>query len=433
MKIKSIVASIGILTLMTGCVSQPKYTEKEQKLKAPKKAISNYEKEFSKLNIMLKKIYHNEKTTMQVATVNNATTGNLQSDIKHFLEKPLIRYLHNYSLIDYDPTYESYRQALGASAQHHWGDYVIVGEISQYDKSVYSEGSGVDVDGEFGAGEGYTTVSAGASEGFSKSLITVDLKIKDANGVFDKVASNTIELFQKNKTANIGIYLNAVGLGVSKNANMKQSMDQALRLVSEYSLIQLIGRFELLPYWRCFTPNLERDEDVVDSWINEFNMNAQVGTSIVKIEQVLKARYQAPYTKVDNNLDNNEIRSLIAIKKYFKIKEDVFNTAKFYVALHENVPYFQKLDLFQSISYEQIRYQPQSKVKKVAKKPKKKKIKRINNTSNTRKLIIISPSLQNTQHVVHHVEEDDDFFRTNNSPRIYRNIGDNTINIGNGN
>jgi hypothetical protein len=423
------VASLAIL--MTACMTQPTYTKKEQKFKKPKKAISNYEKEFSKLNVMLRKIYHNDKTKLQVASVSNATTGNLQGDIKHFLEKPLIRYLHNYSLIAYDPMYDQNRQALGAGNIHTWGEFVIVGEISQYDKAVYSEGSGIDVDGEFGSGEGFTTATASMSDGFSKSMITVDLKIKDSQGVYDKVASNTIELIQKNKSTNIGIYLNSIGLGLSKSANMKQSTDQALRLVSEYSLIQLIGRFEQLPYWKCFSPELESDQEVINAWIAEFNRSAENNYSIRLLENFLIARYDAPFVNVNNKFDNNEIRTLIAIKKYFRIKEDIFNTASFYVELQENVPYFQDINLFKDIPYEKLQKKQNRQQKRkdaVNKKTSKKKI--LKKNEDTERLIILTPSLNTTQHVVHHVEEDNDFFKTNKKVRVYKNIGNNQIDIG---
>lgn len=409
----------SVIFMLNGCMEQPKFTEKEQKLQAPKVVVSDYSNAYKKLNIMLNKKSGTEKTKLQVATVSNATTGSLQVDIKHFIEKPLIKYLDNYAIIAYDPQYQINRNALiGPNETETWGEYVIVGEISEYDKSVYSEGSGLDVDAEFGGGKGRTTASAGMSDGFAKSSITVDLKIRNSVGLYDTVASNSIELHQKNKTANVGIYLNSIGLGVSKNANMKQSEDHALRLVSEFSLIQLIGRFENLPYWRCFEANIQEDDEVIDNWIKLFNQEYTNNQSIANIELILNRTYATPYVVVDNKLDSNEMKSLLKIREYFNIKTDNFNSSEFYVELMKNAPYFKKLNIFQSIHYEELHNKaPSIKITpQVRKNENQAVVKRLPTT------VILTPQMPTRNIRIinssNNDDEDPDFFnRQNNSTK----------------
>lgn len=397
-----LIGLIGVL-ILSGCIEQPTYTESDKKFEAPKVIISNYSKAYRKLNIMLSNLYANEHTKIQVATVSNATTGNLQMDIKHFIEGPLIRYLDNYTVIAYDPQYQQNRQALvGPAVGATWGDYVIVGEISEYQKGFYSEGNGVDVDGEFGEGDGKTTVSAGASGGLSKSSLTVDLKIRNKTGVYDTVVTNSIELLQRNRTANIGVYLNSIGLGVSKNANMKQSTDHALKLVSEFSLIQLIGRFEQLPYWRCFTPNLTKDDEVIEDWEKYFNTAFADGRSIILIETILSKFYHAPYTIINNDLNNNEIASLLSIKEYFHIQETIFNTKDFYIALMEHIP-LEELDIFKTITYQRI-----PPIQKHISRPHQPVHKKQPKSQKLPTTVILTPSISPTQNNVNNNSQDDE-------------------------
>jgi len=339
-KHKAIIILIGII--FTGCVTQPKFTTEEQKIKAPKIVNSNYSKAYRKFNKMMK-LTPFKNLTVQVATVKNATTGKLQYDIKHFIERPLIEFIDHMNVMAYDPEYQQNETATtGFRSRTKWADYVIVGEISQFDNGGYSEGSDIDLDGEFGGGKGLTTATIGSSDGFSKSSITVDLKVKNNNGIYLTAVSNSIELHQKNKSNSIGIFLNNIGLGVSKNASMKHSTDQALRLVSEYGLLQLLGRFYNLPYWKCFEPSMPEDYKVINAWNTEFNIALKENKTNILLESVLLKGYGLDFVKVNNKLDKNELNILKQIRKNSNIVFNDIYSSDFYIELYKNIPLFNK-------------------------------------------------------------------------------------------
>jgi len=346
-----LISTLFISISFIGCFN-PQISQKEKIIGPPTSTNFRYDKVFKRLEkmreIMLDK---NANVMIQVESIQNATTGRLQVDIKHFIERPLIEYFRSIKVVAYDPEYELNKQKMMGIRDSVWGDYIITGEISEYGNNIYSEGRELNGDLEFGRGRGFTSLNNNFSSDYSKSYLTVDLKIKNKKGIYDtgSIASNTIFIYQLSKSNEFGFFLNNLGIGISKDISFKQSIDRALRIVSEYSLIQLLGRFDNIPYWKCFEGKLKLKEDplVIEHWKYFFNNSKN---KLLLIKMILKRGYRLGFINMDSNyLNKCEREVLLKIKNYYNIKYSI-KSVNFFVELYRHAPIFVRPEFLEDFS-----------------------------------------------------------------------------------
>jgi len=347
MQINHRVISIIILSLflISGCtIKSPKFTEKEKQITKPMTNDTYFSSAFEKLNLLLS-IFHQNRYKFQVKDIENKSSDkSLPKDIKSFLTTPLLLNMHNMDLIAYTPVY-NIREAQIAGVTHfpkmakYLPDLVINGAVTQFDKGIISKSSNIDVDAQFGRAKGNTDMRMAHDRSDDISQITLDLnvfKYDDRKFIDGAVTSNKIEIHRRRKRNRIGLFVNGSGIGYSKYATLQQSKDEALRILSEYSLLQLIGRLYNVPYWKCPTPNLEPDLYILKRKENRFN-NANNKTRIKLLEELIP--FFGKKVKADGKLSKEEIKSLSEIAREYHFESKKLN-AKFYRELYMVAPIF---------------------------------------------------------------------------------------------
>jgi len=337
-----------LLLAMQGCVNQPKFTQEEQKIAVPINNNTYFTDAFKKLNKLLK-VYGQPNYKFQVKTIENMTSArqSMPMDSKSFLRTPLILHMDRLSLLAYEPIYNKYEtQTTGhvyfPTMKKVMPELVINGSITQFDKGYISNSRNFDLDVEFGGGRGATDTRFDHDRSKSLSQIAMDLNIfkyKDRSYISGVATQNKIVISRERKKNRFGLFLNGSGLGYSKYATMQQSKDEALRILSEYSLIQLLGRLYQVPYWKCTTPNMPIDQDIVDKKVAQFNsVNKTVKMKL--IERLLNF-YIIPAQKIDGKISKNEMNLLKNISKNYHFKSKEILSASFYKELYNNAPIFQ--------------------------------------------------------------------------------------------
>jgi len=347
MSINKIILIPLALLAIQGCVNQPKFSKEEQKIAIPINNNSYYTEAFKKLNKLLK-LYGQPNYKFQVKTIENMTSArqSMPMDSKAFLRTPLILHMNQLSLLAYEPIYNKYEtQTTGhvffPNMKKTMPELVINGSITQFDKGYISESRNFDLDVEFGAGRGDTDTRFDHDRSKSLSQIAMDLnvfKYKDRSYVSGVATQNKIVISRERKKNRFGMFLNGSGLGYSKYATMQQSKDEALRILSEYSLIQLLGRLYQVPYWKCTTPNMPVDQDIINKKVAQFNsVNTTVKTKL--IERLLNF-YIKPTLKIDGKFSKEDIKLLTTVSKKYHFKSKEILSEKFYMELYNNAPMF---------------------------------------------------------------------------------------------
>jgi hypothetical protein len=250
-------------------------------------------------------------------------------------------------LIAYTPVYNM-REAQVAGLKYlpkvknNMPELVIGGAITQFDKGIISENYNVDIDAEFGAGEGDTDIRMYHDRSDSISQIALDLNVfnyADRSYIAGVATHNKIEIHKKRKKNRLGLFINGSGIGYSKYSTLQQSKEEALRILSEYSLLQLLGRLYNIPYWKCTTPNLEIDELIVQRKVNRFN-NSKSEDKIKLIEKMIP--YYGYKSIVDKKISKDELNSLTLIRKNYHFKSKKYLTSDFYKELYIYAPIFKE-------------------------------------------------------------------------------------------
>jgi hypothetical protein len=334
----------------TGClVRQPKFTEKEKKIAEPLQNRTNYSDAFKKLDKLIQK-YHRPNYRFQVKTIENLTSSKdiLPIDSKSFIITPLILYMKHLKLLAYEPLFNRYETATTGriyfpQMRKNPPQLVIGGGITQFDKGVRSESSNFDIDAEYGRNTRNSNTQADlrGDKDRSKSIsqIALDLNVfryKDRVYVPTAATKNKIEIHRIRKKNRLGFFLNGSGIGESKYSTLQQSKDEALRILTEYSLIQLLGRLYQVPYWTCTTPPLEPDELVIDARKDNFQ-SANKKNKQALIEQILPL-YGYKNVKVDGKLSKNEQKMLLQIIQEYGLESNKVFSPNFYEELYNNIP-----------------------------------------------------------------------------------------------
>jgi len=345
MSIKTVIFPLALF-LLQGCISQPKFSEEEKKITMPFDNVTYFKGAFQKLNQLLI-LTHQPRYRFQVKTIENMTSAKqaMPSDSRGFIRTPLILHMNQLSLVAYEPIYNKFETKTTGfvyfpkmkKAMPH---LVINGGVTQFDKGIISKSDNFDIDTEFGSGRGDTDLRFDHDRSDDLSQIALDLNIfkyQDRTYLTGVATQNKIEIHRKRKKNRFGMFLNGSGIGYSKYTTLQQSKDEALRILTEYSLIQLLGRLYDVPYWKCIIPNLPPDKMVINKKVNQF-LRAKKEKKIKYIETLIT--FYNYKIQLDGKISKQELLILSKIKKEYKIETKIELTSKFYRELYINAPIF---------------------------------------------------------------------------------------------
>lgn len=335
---------IGVM--MSGCIiPQPTFTEEEQQIKYPVDNITYYSEAFKKLDRLIAQTTH-PTYRFQVKTIENMTSArdSLPIDSKSFIETPMILYMKSMQLMAYEPIFTRYETITTGhlyfpTMRKVMPQLVINGGVTQFDKGILSKSTNYDIDAEFGEAEGESDLRADRDRSNSISQIALDLNVfryKDRVYVPGAATKNKIEISQIRKKNRFGFFLNGSGIGASKYSTLQQSKDEALRILTEYSLLQLLGRLYGVPYWSCISPEARPDDFIVGQKVDKFraadNRNKQA-----YIEQLLPL-YGYSGVTVDGDLSEAEQQMLVEIVEKYKFNTKKVFSPEFYQQLYQHIP-----------------------------------------------------------------------------------------------
>lgn len=341
-----IIASLLFIGILQGCVDQPKFTKEEQQIARPINNITYFSDGFKKLNKLLS-ISNQPKYRFQVKTIENMTSAKqaMPSDSRGFIRTPLIRYMSNLQLVAYEPIFNKfetkttgfvYFPKMKDSMPH----LVINGGVTQFDKGIISESNNFDIDTEFGKGRGDTDLRFDNDRSDDLSAIALDLNIfryQDRTYLTGVATQNKIEIHRKRKKNRFGMFLNGSGIGYSKYTTLQQSKDEALRILTEYSLIQLLGQLYEIPYWRCVIPNMKPDEYIINKKVAKF-INSKQPIQVKMLEQLIG--FYGYKSTIDAKISKVELQTLSVISRKYSFKTKRILSPSFYRELYTSAPLF---------------------------------------------------------------------------------------------
>lgn len=215
-------------------------------------------------------------------------------------------------------------------------DYTIVGRIAQFDRNLESQSDKARAMANFGQGLSRTDISSSAESASRLSRLAVSFSVFNPSGVSlpGKFGASMEVQYAKNGV-DIGFAIFGNGLGFGTEATAMHGRHLALQMMTEFSVVQIIGRALKVPYWRVgasrkiFTP----DDIVVRAWRNKY---VELGSQLVAYMQSQCIACGERAVAVTGFMDGQTETALNRLADKFGVKNRSFPNFEMYKALEEN-------------------------------------------------------------------------------------------------
>jgi len=188
-------------------------------------------------------------------------------------------------------------------------DYYIRGAITQMDDSVVRTSKGAGISAASDSNSDALLDPLGLALGMSKDkafdLLSMDMSIGDATTrmILPVTAtSNSMVVIKAGKSGDGGSVLGKLGLTFSLDSSSSEGTGAATRALLELNLIETLGKFTQVPYWRCLDANITNP--VIREQARETYDRLQDKDRILFIQRKLGGsmnRYKGPVDGVAND------------------------------------------------------------------------------------------------------------------------------------
>lgn len=331
---------IWVSILLIGCGANPRNADIGLDLTLPEAKITIYQKAIDQLGlmttiydsapvkIMVKEIFDNTGTSV-------ATSAEIPRDVTEMVKSTLNAIGGNVIYIPYEPEFMIQTAGTGYTD---YGDkilpqIVLTGGITEFDRGLVTKGDELEVGAEMGKMLG---LNFGDQSKASLSSVTLDFNMidfKTFSGIPRIQAVNGIKLHKATRSDSIGFTVKSATFGARGEITKVQGRHAAVRLLVQLSMLQMIGRYEKLPYWRLI-PGAVRDDVVIDQVLTDYYAMSQV-QQIYKSQELL---YLHGYRVTPNGQIDTATQE--ALKSFAEKQNYGFTVLdeKLYLALYENIP-----------------------------------------------------------------------------------------------
>ena len=330
------------LISLTACSSVP--VEKTQTT-VPDIKVTTFTQAIEKLGLMYEIYAKPELRIMPTQILDKTGTsmpskGEIPYDVTDMMKTSLNNIGGGILFVPYNPIY---MQQLAITGYTEWGEklipgVVIDGGITEFDRSLSTIGDGIDGGLASSLGSSPFGLDFGNDNKSSVSRATVDFNLIDFKrnvGIPHKSATNSIELYKSVGEKSIGATIYGVTLGSNSTVKHIQARHEAIRLLIQLSVIQIVGKYKQLPYWRLL-PSIVQNERVYDEIEEKFEALTPAKQAL-KINEYL---YMNGFNvEVTEEFDEKSQQALNKFQQQHNLSKSLSTTdPKTFFALYNNVP-----------------------------------------------------------------------------------------------
>jgi len=301
--IQGIVCGLASLFLASCGDMNPHNVDVELPKSQPQKKITSYTEALSNLGLMTRVFDPGELKIQSQDIADNtgaaATTGaEIQRNITEIMKSTLNSIGGEVTFIEYDPSFIQNQMVTGYGNFEYKSvpDVVVTGGITEFDRGLVTHGEGTNFDAEVQA-TGLPSWVPGdtAGLGFSDTSkaglarITLDFNLKDFQtlaGIPKMTTTNSMEVHKALHEKELGITLFGPTFGLKGTTKKVQGRHEAVRLLVQISMIQMVGKYLALPYWTLLGEDAKPDPVVLDS-ISSTYYNMDFSQQVNAVQQWL--------------------------------------------------------------------------------------------------------------------------------------------------
>ena len=254
----------------TSCQSMdPRNVDVDLPETLPKVKVTNYSEALSRLGDMTE-IYASDLLKLQSNPIRDntgasspvATGGEIPRDITEMIKTSLNRIGGRVTFIPYDPAFIQNQTLTGYSNFENKliPNLIMTGGITEFDRGLATRGENIDASLDYEVGgipDALPSKNIGArfadEAKFGLARITLDFNLVDfrtLSGIPRINAVNTMEVNKAVGERELGISIFGQTFGLKGTIKRVQGRHAAVRLLVELSMIQMVGKYLAVPYWR---------------------------------------------------------------------------------------------------------------------------------------------------------------------------------------
>ncbi len=270
--------SLGLTLLLGACALNPQSADTDLNNTLPETKSTVYSDAIRKLG-MMSVIYGRKPLNIMSKNISDntgssaATRAEIPRDITEIVKSTLNGVGGNVTFIPYDPEFLANSQNTGYSdfANKLIPDVIVSGGITEFDRGLVTKGDSfniaAEIKGSLEGGFDFEDQNKG-----SLAQVTLDFNLIDFKtlaGIPRIQAVNGIKLHKSVKEDSFAFTVKSVTFGAKGTIKKVQGRHAGVRLLVELSMVQLVGRYQKLPYWRLL-PGSSKDDVVIDQVISDF-------------------------------------------------------------------------------------------------------------------------------------------------------------------
>ncbi|OGV50344.1 MAG: hypothetical protein A2017_15360 [Lentisphaerae bacterium GWF2_44_16] len=352
-----ILSSCSVIDWFAGRTSDQEVKDMDKDISASMTAKKTpYDEALSQFGKMLD-AYNITEVRVQSKVISNQTAEKeLPDDVSRMLISAVNKIGKRIVYIPYDPNYVLNEANTGGNIARALPQIVLAGGITEFDKDLIEKGRELKTEvsiqkGDFGSkynhdgGAGYN-----AEEGVSR--ITLDLQLmnyKTQTYMSGIQSINSVNIRKTKLGWGIGYYFQGSGMSFQYSLQKKQGKYHALRLLVELSVLEVMGKYVDLPYWKCI-PDMPPDKAMIAKNFDEFS-TLDDGKQNIYLKEYLFFHGINGFKRLNPVLDASEMALMSeAMKKY-----NCANKADLFIKLWETVPIDEAVQRNRDFAREQAR------------------------------------------------------------------------------
>jgi hypothetical protein len=329
-------------TSMKAEVQREEIAEVDASMELPEQNITIYDDALRRFGLMLA-AYNVPPQKLQCRSIVNATASSkVPSDVSQLALSAISKIGPQIQSIDFDKEQLAVDLAVEARTMERLApDLALKGAITEYDKKVEKERE-LEADAYI-TDDGNAYDAGGSLDSDAESVtVAMDFQVLDyrTQTLIPFVqAANRINLYAATKGFDLGLAFEGSGFGFNCKVKKAQGVHAGLRLLVELSVLEVLGKYSNIPYWRCveggkpdvgmidrYTRNLKNDPDIV------FKMKS------------LAYAYGRDMDLLSNGVTEDELRDLRTLKVELGLDPAGENDYEFMKRMWLNLPYERAAD-----------------------------------------------------------------------------------------
>lgn len=298
-----------------------------------------YDEALKQFGLMLD-AYNISEIRVQSKLISNQTAEkDLPDDVSRMLISAVNKIGKKVVYIPYDPTYVINEANTGGDIARALPQIVLAGGITEFDKDLIEKGRELKTEVSIQKGDYGSNYSHDGGAGYEAesgvSRITLDLQLlnyKTQTYMPGIQAINSANIRKTKLGWGVGYYFQGSGMSFQYSLKKKQGKYQALRLLVELSVLEVLGKYFDIPYWKCI-PGMAVDNGMVGRMREEFATLDDARQNIF-IKEYAYFHGDTIFDRQTSSMNAAEMAKLDELMK----KNNCADRADLFVKLWESVP-----------------------------------------------------------------------------------------------